>query len=790
MGAGEPGSGFGSLLRRYRIKAGVTQEELADRAGLSVRAVSDMECGRTVHPLGRSVRLLADALGLPGPDRMRLIAERWTAPPQVIVRERAGDGAGTLMAWPLVPRQLPAAVQHFAGRAAELKLLAGLAGRPAGEGRAAVTATIGGMAGVGKTALALQFAHQAAEAFPDGQLFVNLRGFGPTGASVTPQGAILGFLEGLGVSAAQIPASQDAQAALYRSLLADRRVLVILDNARDEEQVRPLLPGGAGCMTVVTSRRQLVGLAAADGAHLLELDLLTDAESLELLVARLGPSPVSEKGEAAARIVALCDRLPLALAIAAARAAMVPDLPLSAVAAELQQVGRRLDGLDTEDPTASMRAVLSWSYHNLSELAAAMFRQLGLHPGPDISLPAARSLTAIPLRASHAALDELARAHLLIERSAGRFAFHDLLRAYAAEQAVATDTVAARYAATCRMLDYYIDTATFAARLLYPASDPLLPKPAGPSALQPLEGRAEAHGWFGAEHRVLLAAVGHAVNAGLSAHAWRLVAAVTDFLNRQGRWHDLVAVARIALDAASKLDDRNGQAHAHYSLGTAYLGLGNHNEARAHLEGAAGLFRRLGNTAEQARSALALGEVLRHQERHIEARRQGELALQLYIDVAHRAGQAHALTNLGWHFTQLGKYQDALTACERALSLHRELGNALGGAHTWDHLGHVRHRMGQDAEAITCYRRALRLLRAVGDRLEHARVLTRLGDAHRAVGDERAAQSAWRRSVIILDDLHHPDVTEVQTRVRSPVTAPSTAPTLCRSAPSRVRSAQ
>jgi hypothetical protein len=331
---------------------------------------------------------------------------------------------------------------------------------------------IGGMAGVGKTALAVQFAHQAADAFPDGQLYVNLRGFGPAGVSATPEEAIRGFLEALGARAEHIPVGVDAQAALYRSLLAGRRVLVLLDNARDEQQVRPLLPGSAGCLALVTSRRQLTGLAA-DGAYLLNLGVLTDSESIELLAGRLGSDQVCAEAEAAARVIALCDRLPLALAIAAARIAASPALSLGAVARELQHVGRRLDVLDTGDPATSVRSALSWSYNNLSEPAAAMFRQLGLHPGPHISLPAAASQAGIPRRAARALLSELASAHLLTERAPGRFAFHDLLRAYAAEQATAVDTTAGRDAATHRMLGHSLHSAVGADQVLGPERTPI-----------------------------------------------------------------------------------------------------------------------------------------------------------------------------------------------------------------------------------------------------------------------------------------------------------------------------
>ena len=291
---------------------------------------------------------------------------------------------------------------------------------------------ISGTAGVGKTALAVHFAHLVAADFPDGQLYVNLRGAHPAAAPAIPEDAIRGFLGAFGLRPDQVPQDADAQAALLRSLLAGRRVLVVLDNASDEQQVRPLLPGSAGCLTVVTSRRQMAGLAAVEGASLLDLDVLSETESLQLLAARLGLERVDDEQEAAARVSALCARLPLALCVVAARAAARSGVPLAALADELGR-GNALDALETGDQASSVRAVLSWSYRSLSQPAATMFRLLGLHDGPDITLPAAASLAGMPRPQARAALGELARASLLTEHRSGRHACHDLLRAYAAE---------------------------------------------------------------------------------------------------------------------------------------------------------------------------------------------------------------------------------------------------------------------------------------------------------------------------------------------------------------------
>src|SRR5581483_9695788 len=284
-----------------------------------------------------------------------------------------------------------------------------------------VISAIGGTAGVGKTALALHWAHQAAGQFPDGQLYVNLRGYDPSGAPATPQAAIRGFLGALGAPSGQIPPHPEAQAGLYRSLLVGKRMLIVLDNARDEEQVRPLLPASPGSLVLVTSRSQLTGLAAAGGAHLLSLDVLTPAEAVQLLAARLGAARAAAEPGAVDRIAGLCARLPLALAVAAARAAGRPAFPLAALAGELADSAGRLDALDAGDPGSSVRAVFSWSTRQLSPEAGRMFRLLGIHPGPDICVPAAASLAGIAEADASRQLAALARAHLTAEHVPGRY---------------------------------------------------------------------------------------------------------------------------------------------------------------------------------------------------------------------------------------------------------------------------------------------------------------------------------------------------------------------------------
>ena len=339
----------------------------------------------------------------------------------------------------VVPRQLPAGVAHFAGRTAELAELQAWQHEAASADEAVKVLVIGGTAGAGKTALAVHWAHQSAGEFPDGQLYVNLRGFDPSGTPVAPGDALRWFLGAFGVTEEQIPDSVDAQSALYRSVLAGKRVLVILDNARDAAQVRPLLPGSRSCLALVTSRARLPGLAATEGARLVPLDVLTADEAHELLASRLGERARAE-ADAAQQLTEACSRLPLALSIVAARVAARPYLPLADLARELADAQGRLEALDAGDPVASVRAVFSWSCEQLSGPAARMFRLLGLHAGPDVTIAAAASLAGVDRGQAAAAVAELADAHLIAEHAPGRYAFHDLLRAYAAYLAGTTDS--------------------------------------------------------------------------------------------------------------------------------------------------------------------------------------------------------------------------------------------------------------------------------------------------------------------------------------------------------------
>ena len=662
-----------------------------------------------------------------------------------------------------VPAQLPADIAHFTGRACQLDALTALA---AEAGRAVVITAIGGTAGIGKTTLAVHWAHQAAESFPDGQLYVNLRGFDPAGTPLEAEAAIRGFLHALGVPPAQIPADPDARIGLYRSLLAGKRMLVVLDNARDPGQVRPLLPGSAGCLVLVTSRSQLSGLAAVDGARGLTLDLLTPREARDLLAHRLGADRVAAEPDAAEELAGLCARLPLALNITAARAAARPAFPLAVFAAQLRQVRDRLTALDTGDATASVRGVFSWSYRALSPAAAQTFRLLGVHPGPDITGPATASLTAAGREQASAALDELAAACLLTEHAPGRYAFHDLLRAYAAEQARTHDTEEEQRQALHRVLDHYLHTAYAADRLLQPVRNTIIPAPPRPGVLpEELTDQQQAWQWLEAEHPVLFAAIAQAAAHGFDTHACQLPWTLRTFLERLGHWHDNLAAHTVSLAAAQRLGDLAEQARAHRVLGCTCELLGSYPDARSHLHRALELYRQLGDLVGQGGTHHSLAASHGRQGRHGEALDHAQQALERYRAVGNQAGQANALNAVGWYCSLLGDHQQALAHCQQALALHRELGNQMGEGETLDSLGHAHRHLGHLRQAIEYYHQSLDLRRKIRHRYEEAATLTHLGDTYHAAGDDDAARDVWKQAQAIFEDLHQPESEQVRQKL-------------------------
>ncbi len=796
MGAAGASESPGHWLRGRRIAAGLTQEELAEQSGVSVRTIADLERGRTRRPYPSSVRALTRALGLPETAGAELVARYRAAgdgapePPEPADQPTgampaagavgAASTAGGTGAEPIgstargtqagVPRQLPTALPHFAGRSGELGLLDAMLDDLGHSASGVVISAIGGTAGVGKTALALHWAHRIAGRFPDGQLYANLRGFDSADRPADPADVLRRFLDALQVHPERIPADIDGLAALYRSLLADRKMLVLLDNAADVAQVRPLLPASPECFVIVTSRRELSALAAREGARLLSLDVLTAAEANELLTARLGRQRASAEPAAVTELATLCARLPLALSVIVARAAAQPHLPLTALATELTEMQGRLDALDVDDPAANVRTVFSLSYRHLPDPTARMFRLLGLHSGPDISAPAAASLAAVPLGTARAALRDLARASMIIENVPGRYTFHDLLRAYAGEQAALREGDRERHDAVRRLLDHYLHTAYGAQLVLYPGRELIdLGMPFASVTPEPFATKAAALAWLEAEYQVLLKIIELAVHEGFDDHAWRLPVVLWIFDIVCGHWHDGAATQRTALEAARRRGDRDGQARALRGLGSLHVMLGSYTEAHACLSQARRMFRQLGDTLGLARADVCTAQVFEFQGKYKEG-----LAITLEaLDLSQAAPddlnmqlvRASALNSSAYYNAHLGDFGQARADCQQAIDLCRSIGYSPGEAGTWDTLGFVWQRLGNHAEAAACFHRATVLDRETGNRFDLARALSHLGDTHLSTGDPRSARQVWAEALAIFEDLHHLEAGKVRAKL-------------------------
>ena len=649
---------------------------------------------------------------------------------------------------PVVPRELPGPVSQFVGRAAELADLTGMLERASAQRpQTLLISAIAGMAGVGKTTLAMHWAHQVAERFPDGQLHVNLRGYDP-GQPMSAADALAGFLRSLGVAERDIPAQTRERAARYRSLLAGRRMLIVIDNAADVEQVRPLLPGGPPCVTVVTSRDALAGLVARDGARRLDLGLLPPAEAVGLLRALIGER-VDAEPEATVTLAGHCARLPLALRVAAERAAASPGVSLADITAELADHRERLDLLDAAgDQLTAVRAVFSWSVRHLDDEAAGAFRLLGLHPGADFDAYAAAALTNTTLRQARSLLNRLARAHLIQPAGTGSYGMHDLLRAYAADQAADQYSEQERAAALTRLFDHYLATAAVAAGTLFPADPdhPALPQPAGP--VPPVTSPAAALAWLDAQRSTLVAVAAHAADHGWPGHAIGL--AVTIFRYPDvGHFTDAAAMHGHARRAAAQVGDRTAEAAALTMLGTADAGQGRLRQATSHLEQALALCREDGDRIGEARALGNLGMADYCQGRYPQSAGRHRKALAIYLQVGDRAGEARELHGLGVVDLRQGRYEQAAGHLRRSLGLFRDAGLRSGEALVLGNLGELELRLGRYVQAAGHLRRSLGLGREIGSRLCQARALACLGISELRQGRRRQAIGHLRQSLAL-----------------------------------------
>ncbi|MFJ8104532.1 tetratricopeptide repeat protein [Streptomyces sp. NPDC096132] len=718
---------------------------------------------RALHAAGRAPealscyaalqKRLADELGTgPGAEARRehqaLLSGEGAAAPAA---RRTPPGTGTTGAGAgvrAVPAQLPMQAAGFTGREEELARLEKVLGAAAERPAAVVVSAVSGTAGVGKTALAVHWAHRARDRFPDGQLYVNLRGYDPD-QPMTAADALVRFLTALGVSGQDVPLDVDDRAARYRTEVADRRMLIVLDNAATVEQVRPLLPGSGTCAVLVTSRDSLAGLVAREGAHRLDLDLLPAAAARTLLRRLVGARADAEP-EAVDALAAQCARLPLALRVAAELAAARPATPLADLVAELADQQRRLDLLDADgDPRAAVAAVFSWSLRHLPADAARAFRLLGLHPGPDLDAHAVAALSDSGPAQARRVLDVLARACLVQRVDGARYGMHDLLRAYATRLATAEDAPEAREAALDRLFDHYLAAAAAAMNSLHPAEAHL--RPAAPEAATPapdLSDPEAARAWLNTERACLTAVVAHAATHGRPTHAIRLAQTLHRHLIG-GHPSDGLAIHGHARDAARRTADPASEAQALLGLGTAHWQSARHEPAGRHYQEALTLFRRVGDAIGQARALINLGLVAERLGRYGPACAYVEQALALYRDADDERGEALALKNLATIERRLGRYGQAADHLQRALTLLRRTGNQYLEAHALNDLGIVETRLDRYGPAAHHQEQALALFRQVGDRYGEAGALHSLGTIHTRLDQPEQATEYHRQALTL-----------------------------------------
>ncbi len=739
-----PRVAFGVLLRRYRSMAGLTQEELAKRSGLSLRAVSDMERGRTARPYLRSARLLADALDLSESARAELM----------MTLHDGDQGTSPPMSRPDVPRQLPGTIRYFVGRSEELRALTRLLDRDAQEPlRTVVISAIVGTAGLGKTALAVYWAHLVADRFPDGQLYVNLRGY-DTHQPVDSGEVLAGFLRSLGLAEPDLPAETTERAALYRSMLADRRVLVLLDNASDAEQVRAFLPGSPSCAVVVTSRDALAGLVARDGAERLALDLLPTAEATSLLRMLIGERAEADP-QATVTLAEQCARLPLALRVAAELVAASPFVPLSDLVDELADQHQRLDLLDAAgDPRTAVRTVFSWSVRYLADDAARAFRFLGLHPGVDFDSHAVAALTGTAAGQARRLLDRLASAYLVQPSGPGRYGMHDLLRAYAAAEAAKQDSPAERRAALTRLFDHYLATAAAAADAMYPG-DPDRPDIPRSGCCGPeITSCAAAWEWLRAERANLLAIAAYAVGHGWPTHAIKLAATI--FRYRATGHYDAAAMHLLACRAAAQTGQQAAAGSARIMLAEALAAQGQLRRAAGHLRQAGRLCREAGDRVGEARALASLGAIRYDQGRYEQAASYEQQALGLCRQTRDWAGEARVMINLSALDVRQGRHVRAASKLRKSMALYRTAGTQAGVAYVLSDLGDLEMRLGHLEVAADYLGQSLALCMEIVDRFCEARTLTRLGVAMSRLGRHECAANHLRRALALhvgADDL-------------------------------------
>jgi tetratricopeptide (TPR) repeat protein len=657
------------------------------------------------------------------------------------------------------PKQIPARPGSFTGRTAELAALTKVLDA-AGANHTMAISVIAGMGGIGKSWLAFEWAHRTIDRFPDGQLYVNLRGFDPSGEPLAPAVAIRRVLDALEVPPASIPVDAEAQEELYRSQVAGRRMLIVLDNARDSSQVLPLLPASPHCMVLITTREQLSGLVTAHDAVPVPLGVLDELHSRQLLANRLGNHRLAAEPAAVDKLVKYCAGLPLALAIVAAHAAQA-EFPLDVIASELGRTSLRgkvsvqLDALDGGEPTANLRVVLSWSYQVLTEDAAEVFRLLGLVPGTDISTAAAAVLTGRTESGVAVVVKRLEKSHL-VQRTPKRYRMHDLIRLYAAELAEA-EGPELRETVLRRLISFYVHATYAGERLLYPdRKDIEIGRPPAHLPMPQLGDDGSVLAWFDTEHHCLLAAQEVAVKQGWCQQVWELAWTMHGYLWRRGHLQEQLDTWRRGLAAARQLGDTAKQGVASRLLGQAYARAGVRDKAEKHLHEALVLARKTGDTHGEARAHHDLTWVWRDIDDR-KALDHATEALRLFRTLDRPVWEAEALSMVSWHLAQLGRYEEARTACDRAYMLFRQEKNRQGQADTLDYLGYIELRCGDHRSAVTHLRESYALCRDLGATYQEADTLDHLGQALLALGHRQEARGVWQQALRLLHGQNRDD---------------------------------
>jgi tetratricopeptide (TPR) repeat protein/transcriptional regulator with XRE-family HTH domain len=738
---------FGGRLRICRLAARLSQEELSAQSGVSVRAIGDLERGRTRWPHPGSVHRLADALRLTGEARAEFVsAARRRLPRDTPAKPgTASDGR-------VAPRQLPPTVPVFAGRSNELASLSHVLTRPGGT---AVITAIGGTAGVGKTALALRWGHLVAAEFPDGQLYVNLRGFGPSGTPMSPGYAVRLLLEGLDVSPERLPRSEEAQLNLYRSLLVGKRMLIVLDNARDETQVRPLLPGSLTCRVLVTSRNLLAGLTALDAAHPLLLDVLTETEAWDLLEQRLGAERLHADDGAAYQLIKASACLPLALSIIAARAASRPDLSVTSIAAELT-ADRGLNAFTAGEPAADVRAVLTWSYRQLDNDAARAFRLAGLHPGSNLDPYKLAALTGMTLDQAQQALLALTKGGLIQRAGPDQYSMHDLLREYARELGKTHDSEPDQRTALTALFDFYLHTAYTASALMFPAESRRPPRVSAPATpVPPFDDHTRAREWLDSELSSLVVISGYTTENGWLSHAAEMSAVLYTYLHVGHHHAEAVTIHQHAVKAAARAGDHSAEGLAIIGLATVDYRQGLFLDAIERYELALLRFEEAGDLARQVRVRHSVAIIYQVQGQFGRAFAHLRHALAYYRETGDWVKEGRVLYDVGYIHLRLGRYRQASRCLHQSLISYQKAGDQRFEAHLLTKIGEADFRQGYSQQAADRWQKAVAIMRDRGDRRGVADVLRYQGMASMRRGDHEQTVSYVQESLAVSREIDH-----------------------------------